>query len=403
MEQEQVKIQESRNSILRLSKPWNDINLDNVSSGIISGILAVTGAPVIILEAASLGNFTYMQTITWIFAVHVMGGLLSILLPLYFRIPVTGGHTITGVAFLATVTAQFTYPQLIGGFIMSALLILLVGITGFFSKIMAWFPREIVASVLAGIIATYVVRLIPAAMELPLVGVTVFAIFFVLVKWFPRIPPVIGAIIVGTMTLLLTDGIQIDWTEAAFEIPVVQVPEFTANGFFSLALPLSLLILSNDAATSISSLKQNCFTPSSNKLVALSGISSLFTAFIGGHSANIAGMMSTICADSATGPKEQRYMASVLSGFVLILFGVFAWKLVPLIEALPSAFVNILAAFALIGVLGSSLQQGFSKEHLHLGSIFAFVIALSGVSLFNVSAPVWALFVGTLVAKTVAR
>ncbi|GAA3327003.1 hypothetical protein GCM10020331_065230 [Ectobacillus funiculus] len=114
-----------------------NITAQNVSSGLISSTLVMTGPAIIIVEAATSSHFTAQQTINWMFAVYFFGGLFGILMPLAFRIPITGGHSITGVAFLATVTSHFTYPQLIGGYVISGLLIFLIGISG--SKI--WIPR----------------------------------------------------------------------------------------------------------------------------------------------------------------------------------------------------------------------------------------------------------------------
>lgn len=114
--------------------PFRDLNSRNITVGIVAALLAITGPPALILEAATKGNFTTEQTIFWMFSVYVFGGILSIIMPLRYRMPIVGAHSITGVAFLATVTTQFTYPELIGAYLLSALLMLLVGVLGIFSK-----------------------------------------------------------------------------------------------------------------------------------------------------------------------------------------------------------------------------------------------------------------------------
>lgn len=89
---------------------FQDLSTQNVSSGLISSTLVMTGPALIILQAAAAGHFSNQQTINWMFAVYFFGGVLGIVMPLLFRIPITGAHSISGVAFLATVTANFTYP-----------------------------------------------------------------------------------------------------------------------------------------------------------------------------------------------------------------------------------------------------------------------------------------------------
>lgn len=385
----------------RQSNPLRCLTPGNISAGVISGTLAMTGPPMIILEAAARGNFTQEQTIGWMFAVYVFGGLFSILMPLWLRIPVTWAHSISGVAFLVTVTSQFSYPQLIGGYVMSGLLILFVGITGIFSRIIQWVPKEIIAAMLAGLVTSYVVRLVTAIQEMPVVGLASLLSFFALTKWAKRIPAVIGAVAVGFATLFLTHDLGVSTAQSGFVLPAVHQPEFSLLGFFTLAVPLSLLILSNDAAPGIGALETCQFKPPITRIITISGLSSIAAGLFGGQSANIAGMMTSICADEEAGEKQKRYMASVISGVLILFFGVFAWWLVPFIQALPSVFVTMLAGLALIGVLGTSLQAGFGSSRHRLGAIFAFAIALSNVSFLHVSAPVWALIAGALVAKGV--
>jgi len=378
-----------------------NITAQNVSSGLISSTLVMTGPAIIILEAATSSHFTAQQTINWMFAVYFFGGLFGILMPLAFRIPITGGHSITGVAFLATVTSHFTYPQLIGGYVISGLLIFLVGISGLFTKIIKWVPREVIAAMLAGLVTGYVVRLVPSVKEMPLVGGAALISFFITTKYSKRLPPVIVAVLVAFLVMLWTQDLNMTSTETAFSFPSLQIPEFTWMGLVTLALPLAALILSNDAAPGIAALESSEFNPPIRKIISISGVFSIIAGFFGGQSANIAGMMTAICAGPDSGPKSKRYMAALISGIIIVLFGVFAWKIVPFIQSLPQAFVSLLAGFALIGALYSSLQAGFSGNQYRLSALFSFIVALSNVSFLHISAPVWALILGAIIAKMV--
>ncbi|QQK74729.1 benzoate/H(+) symporter BenE family transporter [Salicibibacter cibarius] len=380
-----------------------DLTTSNISAGMISGTLAIAGPPVIILEAAAAGNFTYEQTISWIFSVYFFGALFGIILSMYYRMPIVGAHSITGVAFLVMVTPQFSYSELIGGYILSGIIIFLVGVTSFFTKIMSWIPKEIVSAMLAGIIATYVVRLIPALQDMPIVGFSALFVFFMLKKWDIRIPPVLGAVATALIVLLITHDIQAYSLGTSYVMPTIQIPEFSLLGAISISIPLALLILSNDATPGIGAVEQNGFKAPTNRIVSFSGIFSAIAGLFGGQSANVAGLMSAICSDDDAGKKEKRYMASIISSILILIFAIMAWKLVPFIQELPESFTSMLAAFVLIGVLSSSLKMGFSNRHYDLSVIFAFLISLSGVSFLYLSSPVWALIVGTIIAKTTEK
>jgi benzoate membrane transport protein len=323
-------------------------------------------------------------------------------MPLLYRIPITGGHSITGAAFLATVTAQYSYPELIGGYVMSGLLIFLVGITGLFTKIIGWVPKEVIASMLGGLVAGYVVRLVPAIQEMPLAGGAALISFLLFTRYVKKFPPVLAAVVVAFVVLFFTADVN-PAKEISYFLPSLQVPEFTWMGLVTIALPLAMLILSNDAAPGIGALESSNFKPPIRKIVSSSGVFSVITSFFGGQCANIAGMMSAICAGPDSGPREKRYMGAVVSGAITIVFGIFAWKIVPFIQSLPQAFVSLLAGFALIGVLHSSLQMGFSGNRYRLSALAAFIVTLSGISFLHISAPVWGLVAGAVLARTVER
>ena len=378
-----------------------ELNSKNIAAGIASGLLAITGPPVIILEAASKGNFTMTQTILWMFSVYFFGGIYSILMPLYYRMPIVGAHSITGVAFLATITTQFSYHQLIGSYIFAGLLMLLIGYLGIFSKLLEYVPKQIISVMLAGMITKYMVTFIASVHQIPLVGGISVVSYFIFSKWNKRIPPMVAAIMTGFILLLLTQPLNSGGLASAFVFPTPQLPVLNLLSFLSVSIPLALLILSNDAAVGIGALEQNNYCPPVNRVIAFSGIFSIITSFFGGQSANVAGMMTAICSDEEAGPKDKRYMGAVVSGIIILLFGLFAWKLVPLIQALPSAFVSILVGFALLGVFGNSLSVGFSKPTMKLSTSFTFVIALSSITVFNISAPVWALLIGTFISRYV--
>ena len=377
----------------------DDLNYKNITAGIASGLLAITGPPVLILEAASNGYFTTSQTILWMFSVYVFGGIFSILIPLYYRMPIVGAHTITGVAFLTTVTAQFTYHQLIGSYLFAGILMLLIGSLGIFSKLLEYVPKQIIAVMLAGMITKYMVTFITSIHQLPLIGGISLFSYFVFSKFRTRMPPMVAAIATGFLLLLLTQPLNSSGLTSSFIVLSLQLPEFNVMSFISVSIPLALLILSNDAAIGIGALEQNDYQPPVNRVIALSGFFSIIASFFGGQSANVAGMMTAICSDPEAGPKERRYMGAVVSGCIILLFGIFSWKLVPLIQTLPKAFVSILVGFVLLGVFGNSLSVGFSKPTMKMSAAFTYIIAVSNISILNIGAPVWALVFGTFIAR----
>ncbi|MGG3891967.1 benzoate/H(+) symporter BenE family transporter [Metabacillus fastidiosus] len=385
---------------IRRDRPsLKDLNHKNISAGIVAGIFVITGPTALILEASVNGNFSIAQTVLWIFAVYVFGGLFGIILPMYSRIPIVGGHTLTGVAFLATVTSQFTFHELIGAYIISGLLMLFIGSLGLFSKLIKLVPKEIISAMLAGMITKYMVNFIVSISHMLIVGLVSLITFFIFSRWKVKIPPVIAAIIIGFIILILFYPLNSsEWTSGMM-MPTIQLPDFNLVSFLSVSIPLALLILSNDAAVGVGALEQNNYRTPIKKIITLSGLFSIITSFFGGQSANIAGMATVICSDEEAGPKEKRYMGAVVTGFLLLAFGLFSWKLVPLIQALPKEFISIIVGFSLLTVFGNSVQQAFSNHSMKISTVFAFIIALSNITILSISAPVWSLLAGSLIAR----
>ena len=376
---------------------FSDLHIQNVSSGLISATLIATGPAIMLLEAAANGNFTDRQAIGWMFAVYFFGGLFGILMSLWHRKPIVGGHSLTGVAFLSTITAYIPYSQLIGGYVLSGLFIFLIGISGVFTKIIKWVPRQVISAMLAGLVAGYVVRLVLSVKELPIVGGLSIISYLACLKFARRIPPALAAVVTAVLATLATQRLEYGGAELSFFLPAFQQPEFSPAGLVSVALPLALLVLSNDVAPGIGALESNGFDPPVRRLVSLSGIFSMVTGFLGGQCANVAGMASAICSGPDSGPERSRYMAAVVSGVVTLAFGVLAWKVVPFIQSLPQALFSMLAGFALISVLFSNLREAFAAEQYAMSSLTAFVVALSNISFLQISAPVWAILCGAAV------
>lgn len=381
--------------------PLRDWNTRNLSVGMVSMLMALTGPPVFILQAAASGGYSLEQAVHWMFATFLFGGLFGIFVPLYYRTPIVGAQTITGLAYLTTVTHQFSYNELVGAFIVSGLIIFIVGYFGVFAKLIRYVPREIISAMLAGIIVKFMIDLIVAIEQMIIVGLAALLAFFICLKSLQRIPPMIAAIFVGIVVLFLTQPVEFSEMSLSFSMLTWQSPEFSVVSIIAVSIPLALLILSNDAAVGIAALQQNGYRIDVNRIITLSGVFSMIAAVFGGQSANIAGMMSAICSDQEAGPKEKRYIAPVFAGVMFVFIGIFAWKLLPFVNALPQAFIAMIVGFSLLAVFANSLSIGFSNPSRRMSTAIAFAISASNISVFHISAPVWALLIGTLIARFV--
>ena len=94
---------------------------------------------------------------------------------------------------------------------------------------------------------------------------------------------------------------------------------------------------------------------------------------------------------------DSRYAASFANGVFFSIFGLFASLVVSFVVAMPGVIVTVIAGLAMLGVLINSLKTAFSDNKFQMGAFFALIIGMSGVSFFNISAPLWAI-VGSLLS-----
>ncbi|MHA7963930.1 benzoate/H(+) symporter BenE family transporter [Paenibacillus sp. CAU 1782] len=373
-----------------------------IMTGFLSALLACTGGAIMIVQAAGTAGLSMAELVTWFTSVYVIGGLLNLLLTLIYKIPFAGAHSITAAAFLSTAAAGFSFSQLTGAFIMSGGIILVCGLTGIFSKALVFLPKSLIDALLAGLLLSYVFGILPASIQLPYAGIFAGAGYFVVARFLKRLPPVLWALLLGLAGLSL-DYVFPAIPHAAFIPPMIVSPQFTWEGFIGIAFPMCVLILSNDLAVALASLKGNGFRPPVNKTLAASGIASLVAGLFGGSTANVGGLMSALCSSEEVGPEAKRYKAAVVSSLLVIAFGIVSWRVIDYIQVLPTDFVAMMTGYSLLGLFLAGLRTIVADRNMRIPAIATFAVAALHIQLFGIATPVWALLVGIIVVRVMKK
>jgi len=373
------------------------VNQNQWSSGLLSALMACTGGTILVVHSANHLGLNDRQLLSWLFVCYALGGLFNFLMTWRYRLPIAGAHSVTGIAFLSTAAVQLTLPQLAGSFILIGVIIALLGFTGIFQVVFKHIPRPVIDAMLAGVIAHYIVSLIPAFQSNPIVGLCAAVGFFILPKLVKWLPSIVGVIVFGLIGLLFTYSFPAV-ERLSYELPVLIAPEFTWQGFISIALPVSILIISNDIAVAVAALNKQGYNVPVNRLLIYSGIATGIGGFGLGHSINTGGMMTTVCSSNEAGPKDERYRAALLSSALCILCGIFAWLIIPYIMLLPDYFIASIIGYCLLNIFLNSMQSSFGNKQYRYSVLFAFIISVSGITMLGISAALWSLLVGTVIA-----
>ena len=377
------------------------LNINTISAGLVAAIFGCSGPALVVIGVAQTGNLTNGQTVAWLLAIYLLGGLISLFMGLRYRMPITGAFSIPGAAIMGTAFLTFSYQEALGAFIMAGVLVLALGITGVIGRIMRWIPMPIVMGMIAGAMIRFGIGAVDSVAAAPIIAGSAAIAFFITGRLTSKFPPVLSALIVGLLTTSLIGGFQTDGAQIALVMPQFTSPIFTLGAFFGVAIPLAALVIGAENAQAIGVLMVEDYKPPINTMTIISGVGGILAGILGGHNANTAGPMTAICSSEQAGEdKTKRYGATIVNGILFATFGLVSGLAVPLIMTLPKALIGVIAGLAMIGVLLSALQSAFETRAGHqVGAFVAFVVGMSSLNIWGISAPFWALVLGVIATQ----
>jgi len=128
--------------------------VSTVGAGFVAFLLGATGPALLVYQAATNAGYPTGVINSWFFAIYVGGGHLSLLLAYLYREPICGAFPIAGSALLVTVLAGYSLPEAVGAFLVSGMLVAIIGFSGLFDSIMERVPNEVIMGALAGTCCT---------------------------------------------------------------------------------------------------------------------------------------------------------------------------------------------------------------------------------------------------------
>lgn len=374
------------------------LNMKNFSTGVLAAVFGCTGPALIIIGGATEAGLTNEQLISWLFSVYFFGALIGVYLAVKYKQPIAGAYSIPGAVLVAAALQSLTLSEISGAYLVSGILVLLLGLSGWIGKIMHWIPTPIVMAMIVGAMIRFGTDMIVSLQGAPfIVGAAILA-FLLASRYIKVIPPILVALAIGCIFALFTGQFQMGETQTSLVLPQILMPAFSIEAIISVSIPLTLLVIGAENAQATGVLIAEDYKPPINAMTILSGIGGILTSLFGGHNANIAGPMTAICGSKESGDKETRYVSIVVNGILFGGFGLIAGFAVTFVVALPGVIISTVAGLAMIGVLVSSLQTAFSARKYQIGAFFALIIAMSGISIFGVSSPFWALVGGVIVS-----
>jgi len=378
---------------------WKDLT-HPIVAGLISVIVNYGGTFILVFQAAKVAGLSPELTASWVWSISIGVGVTGIILSWISREPIITAWSTPAAAFLVTALANTPYAEAVGAYLISAAAFVVLGLSGWFERVIRLIPPGVAAGLLAGILLQFGIGAFGGMSIDPLLaGLLIVA--YVVFKRFSARYAVVGILALGLAFLLIQDRVDLSGLTLKLAAPVFTMPEFSLNALLSVALPLFLITLTGQYMPGMLVLRNDGYRTSANPIVTITGLGSLLMAPFGSHAFNIAAITAAICTGrEAHENPDKRWIAGIAAGVLYILVGVFGVTLAAVFMAFPATFITTLAGLALLGTIGGSLASAMADAKTREASLITFLAAAANISLLGIGGAFWGLVIG-LVAYAV--
>ncbi|QMV65674.1 benzoate/H(+) symporter BenE family transporter [Pseudomonas berkeleyensis] len=377
-------------------RPLADSSTSSVVAGFIAMLTGYTSSLVLMFQAGQAAGLTSGQISSWIWALSIGMAIGSIALSLRYRAPVMIAWSTPGAALLITSLPEVSYGEAIGAYILASALILLIGLTGTFDRLMRRIPASLAAALLAGVLFKIGLEICNAAEQQPWLVLAMLLAYLVGKRLWPRYS-VLAALIAGS----LMAGILglLDFTGFSLELatPEWTTPSFSLSSAISIGIPLFIVAMASQNLPGMAVLRANGYDVPASPLIASTGLISILMAPFGSHGIHMAAISAAICAGpEAHEDPRKRYTAAVWCGVFYGIAGIFGATLAALFAALPAALILSIAALALFASIIGGLTQAMSEPNEREAALVTFLVTASGMTLLGVGSAFWGIVGGLL-------
>ena len=377
---------------------FKDFSLSALSAGFVAVLVGVTSSVALVFQAAQSFGATPAQISSWMWALGWGIGLCCAVPSLILRQPVMVAWSTPGAAVLAAagLTGGFSMGEAVGAFMVSAALIVLLGFSGWFEKLMDRIPASIAAALLAGVLARFGLQVFESAQTaLPLV-LAMLLVYLLSRRLLPRYA-VMCTLLAG-IAYAASQGLmhweQVQWSLAR---PQWTSPVFSWQACISLALPLCVVTMASQNLPGVAVIRSAGYQMPISRLIGGTGVINLLLAPFGAFGLNLAAITAAICmGPEAHADSSKRYTAAVWCGLFYVLIGIFGAVVAGLLAAFPKELVVAIAGLALLGSIGGGLLVAMQQDSSREPALITFLVTLSGVVIAGVGSAFWGVVAGSL-------
>jgi benzoate membrane transport protein len=375
---------------------YKDFSVSAVTAGFLAVLISYAGPLIIFFQAAQSANVSTEMITSWVWGISIGAAATGILLSWWLKVPVITAWSAPGTALLVTQFPDLPLSQAVGAYLTAAVAIFLIGISGYFDKLMQLIPKGIACAMMAGILFQFGVGAFQSVESMPLLALCMFVAYLFFKRLFPRYC-LVFLLIVGVILAVLLEGSDLQGIEWTLAKPIFIQPEWTWASTLSLAIPLVLVSLTGQFLPGMAILRNSGYDVPAKPLLSTIGLASVAVACFGGITIVIAAITAALCTgkDAHENP-EKRYIAGIANGFFYLFGACFAGTIIMLFTAMPKTFVAVLAGLALIGAITSNIMGAVNESDHREASMITFLATASGMSYYGFGSAFWGVVIGSL-------
>lgn len=374
----------------------DDWSISATVAGFLAVLISYSGPLIIFFQAAQKAQVSSAMMISWIWGISIGAAVAGIFLSIKYKVPIITAWSAPGTALLVMLFPHISLNEAVAAYITSAVVIFLVGITGYFDKLLRWIPQDVAAGMMAGILFQFGLGLFTASDSMPTIVFGMLAVFLVAKRLVPRYAMVWVLVCGVGLSLFLGKMNPVD-VHFSLAIPQFIRPQWSWNSTLNLAIPLILVSLSGQFLPGMAMMKISGYDTPAKPIITATSIASLAVACVGGITIVLASITAALCmGKDAHELKEKRYIAGIANGIFYILGGLFAGSIVMLFSLLPKELVAALAGLALLGAIGTNITVAMKSDAHRDAALITFLATASGMHFLGLSSVFWGICIGVI-------
>lgn len=374
----------------------NDWSISATVAGFLAVLISYSGPLIIFFQAAQRAHVSTDMMVSWIWGISIGAAVSGIYLSIKYKTPVITAWSAPGTALLVTLFPNVSLNEAVAAYITSAIVIFLIGVTGYFDKLLKWIPQDVAAGMMAGILFQFGIGLFTASDSMPFIVFSMLIVFLIAKRLMPRYT-MIWVLAAGVLLSLFLGKMNPVDVSFSLAIPQWISPEWTWNSTLNLAIPLILVSLTGQFLPGMAIMKLSGYDTPAKPIITVTSIASLAVACVGGITIVLASITAALCmGKDAHELKEKRYIAGIANGIFYILGGLFAGSIVMLFSLLPKELVAALAGLALLGAIATNISVAMKNDNQRDAALITFLATASGMHFLGLSSVFWGICIGVI-------